>query len=366
MSKLEIVIEDNKLPIIKRFDKDLKIGERKTTLEGLVSAFFNYSSVDTIFSLLIERSDEFETYFQQVDGISPRAADFLCSILENIGQIYINSEHATEALNVLLEHLESSDIDTETFLNMVSIYLMKFNEDDVTVELLDWFKKCLIHITSKVRKDVAENVHNGLASIYKDMIANHVKQEPLAWVEQAMDLVPLSTIVDYANNRTSSRFKSDRKKLIYQTIKLPSKSSLAVSTSEGMTYFYDIPKSKICVKYHSSRYTDVGHPRLLFAIYTNKEGLVQSLKVAALKGKDPLTSSTKLFHYPFSNVYSSGSVCWSGYHDLDIDTIPMMFLSAPNNSHLNDNTLELFKKLENKNFNDKLLTSRLEILEDWY
>lgn len=71
-------------------------------------------------------------------------------------------------------------------------------------------------------------------------------------------------------------------------------------------------------------------------------------------------------HHPYSNAYKDGRVCWSGYHDLPIEQIPMMFLSTSNNSYLNGQTLDLFKRYSGKNFSDRQLQPTNMVVEDRY
>lgn len=126
---------------------------------------------------------------------------------------------------------------------------------------------------------------------------------------------------------------------MYGFTSVPRNADYVATTSDGTTYFYDIPKMQLRVKYQDVAFENVGHPRLLFAISTNTEGKVESVKLGAIKGKQPLTMDTSIWHYPYSNVHSDGRVCWSGYHNLPIDQIPNIFLSTANNGHLNNQTL---------------------------
>lgn len=58
----------------------------------------------------------------------------------------------------------------------------------------------------------------------------------------------------------------------------------------------------------------------------------------------------------YSNVFDSGVVCWNGYKDeiinsgKDLATMPLIFLSGTNNTHLQSNVRELFEHYSGQDF----------------
>lgn len=113
-------------------------------------------------------------------------------------------------------------------------------------------------------------------------------------------------------------------------------------------------------------FKNVGLPRILFAIKVCNNKCV-NFKIFCVKEKDAfITNETKLYKYPFSNVFHDGSVCLgnnsiSSFQLKSINNIiliPEMFLSMPNSDHAYSNKKpynEFLEELQDKKFDDNLL-----------
>lgn len=115
------------------------------------------------------------------------------------------------------------------------------------------------------------------------------------------------------------------------------------------------------VIFHNTPYSQVGHPKLLFAFIV-KGNRIMECQVVAVKDVT-LKPKSKLFRYPFSNVYNSNRACWPELKEIniknlfEIQNLPDLFFSSPANNDLFEgvNLREWFFKLQNKDFDDKEL-----------
>lgn len=114
---------------------------------------------------------------------------------------------------------------------------------------------------------------------------------------------------------------------------------MAVSNG-GFKVVQVVPKSKALVQYKGLKFL-VPFPALAFST-TVTDGKIVDSRVFAVADKE-INDATKLYHYPFGNVYSHGEICWGGTGILkrtdyrspkDLAGIPMEFLSAATNDDL--------------------------------
>ena len=88
-------------------------------------------------------------------------------------------------------------------------------------------------------------------------------------------------------------------------------------TIKGLTAVFAMPEGKARFKYEDRSGTEkfdgiIPWPKLVF-IAQSTNGNSSGLKVFCHKDS-VLTKDTKLYHYPFGNVYQDGGVCMGGYH----------------------------------------------------
>lgn len=113
---------------------------------------------------------------------------------------------------------------------------------------------------------------------------------------------------------------------------------------------------------------NVHTPSLVF-IVNLRDSILTGVSVFAIKD-DIIKEDTKLYHYPFSNVYSTGHICFGSNNVKDKEirdmrsllTIPAMFLSMPSTHdlHKNVNTYDLqsrslYSYLEENEFDENKL-----------
>lgn len=142
------------------------------------------------------------------------------------------------------------------------------------------------------------------------------------------------------------------------------------------------PRALAPFSIYSRDFGEVGMPSLLFAVIVVNNRF-SKLYLAVTDEDNLVTEDSKLFQYPFSNVFqNTGSVC-TGSNSIKIDlsikenlfNIPNMFFSMPNTAEAfspNNNTAkltfqELGKKLQGIQFPNELLVPNksLNNYKDW-
>lgn len=85
---------------------------------------------------------------------------------------------------------------------------------------------------------------------------------------------------------------------------------------------------------------NVGFPNLIMVIGISNNGVVES-KIFAVKEDSPdsIQGETTLFHYPYSNVYPNGDICWGNFSlpkvDVtELDQVVRLFFALPNTDDL--------------------------------
>lgn len=359
-STLKITIADDKYPLVERYQGDIKLGEKKVTKDALFEQFIYLTPVDKLLYILMDsKLDELEFYLNTLSEVEPKGFEFVSVLLNYLPYNIENRSKIKETIELIFDLADNNLLSADQFNTLV----LKWGENIQTSPILteehvdimkSIFQKSLLN-------DENVEIKKRMAEFYKELLYSIRDTDVKDWVLQHLDLIPLHEIKEHVQKRE----ETSKETIIYNLGRVPKNAAFVASTSKGLTYFYDIAMSQYSVKYADARFNDVGHPRLLFAISVNESGKAYSIKLGALKSEDTLDGNTVIYKYPYSNVTNSGIVCWHGYNDLDIDTIPMMFLSAPNNNHLGANTLELFKRFENQPFDESLLGEGKWQLSNW-
>lgn len=125
---------------------------------------------------------------------------------------------------------------------------------------------------------------------------------------------------------------------VYHSGLLPSGCIASSFAKETQTYFLRHPDLVADFTYEGTEYPNFPIPRLVFGLtYLPKEQKVSKCKVFVV-ADEKLTSESKLYHYPFSNVGSDGSICMGNnalpryQRPEQLSTLPDYILRIPNNN----------------------------------
>lgn len=106
---------------------------------------------------------------------------------------------------------------------------------------------------------------------------------------------------------------------------------------DGFSVIVSIQAGRYPFQFFDSIYL-IPFPRLVFK-FTCNNGKVDEKECYAVKDSS-ITSSTKLYHYPFSNVHSNGKICFGGNQlpkcskISDVDKLVNLFYSSASNNDL--------------------------------
>jgi hypothetical protein len=93
------------------------------------------------------------------------------------------------------------------------------------------------------------------------------------------------------------------------------------------------------VTYFDTLYERFPMPRLAFAFWLTPEGKTSNYRLAVMADEKP-SPDTRLFEYPFSNVYNNSGICIGASNEMPVHKSPRtlsaltdFILSLPNNDH---------------------------------
>jgi hypothetical protein len=93
------------------------------------------------------------------------------------------------------------------------------------------------------------------------------------------------------------------------------------------------------IAYHKTAYENFPIPRMAFRFDLARSGRITGCRVAILADEKP-KPDTRVFEWPFSNVYGNGSICIGAANSLPVykteralSSLPHFILALPNNDH---------------------------------
>jgi len=120
----------------------------------------------------------------------------------------------------------------------------------------------------------------------------------------------------------------------------------------------EVAKGNHDIIYHQTPIKAVGHPKLIFSFSMRNNKILQC-KIVAIKD-EYFTQKSKIYRYPFGNVFSSSNACWAEIKDMeikdlhDLHGLVRLFFASPTNDHSyeRENLRERYLSLQGMPFND--------------
>lgn len=308
--KVILELVEDRLPRVTRYINGIAVEQKDVYTDDLINALLDIAYVQDVLEYVIEDED-YETAFAGIiEEFDEKQLDTLLETLFRRVSLMSDSSVLVKVLTVLIEKI-----------NMVSV------ESSLIGPLLD-------RILEVVQYEEREKALRPFFDILLPRI-------PKGWIQELMD-------------------KAGRRKLA-QTPILPKNCVYWSEMSDGYDILLEIEKSRQDVTYYETVIKDVGHPKSLFLFEIHKgkaETRIYAVKDVVIK------PSTKLYYWPFSNVYQDGRACWPELRSMELNelhrltTLPYLFFTSPSNNDLYRGTKNfrgLLEELSSHDFDDSIL-----------
>ncbi|MFC5449164.1 hypothetical protein ACFPOG_12905 [Paenibacillus aestuarii] len=351
---LIILREETKFATVEKRCNGLTVGEKKVRVDDLLASLMDIMEPSELMDLVLRNEDAIENglanfieekevesvnrLFQLFLDRSSHDADpellgaFFRTLTERFDMSQAEPRQVDALFKLLLERvnkLESSSDFNDLFLTLLNKVSITEAEGTFVTSVL---QEVLRRANLETDKAIAESMFYELA-----------KKADEKWVRQV--LAPFIS-----------------KERIVKSPILPRNCLMYQEDLDGTEFVViEVEKQQFDVTYHKTSFNKVGHPKLLFefGLRLNKVVLcrIYAVKDAAIK------PTSKLFYYPFSNVFESFKACWPDLSTISVkdlshlSTLPYLFFKSPSNDHAyrGTNLREFFMTLQGQDFNDDLL-----------
>ncbi|WP_182914868.1 hypothetical protein [Paenibacillus thiaminolyticus] len=334
MRKVRLEIgEPTELIKVEETVNDLIVNQRKIKMTDFTTVILKHLDTHFLMDALLEEEDWDEiirSLLHRTGSLGIRPDELFGTLLDAVN-LYEHNGLASKLFRELGSSINLEELDSKLWTNILNGLLERVTHVK-DIKIIEELLSALIR-----KSELFTNKEMFYPKLFKAITLNLQKeQEELgAYVTTALEALDVKKL-----NQIISHFSLDR------SISSPILPKNCVFYQEGKNRrVVGIEHEKclhdVVLEGHQggepSLYKNVGHPNLLFWFAQMKNRVLA--KVAAYKDVI-LNEETKLYHYPYSNVNTEGSICWStlnqvGYKDLrQLESLPYRFLRAPKNFDL--------------------------------
>lgn len=353
--KTVAIFKENKPVTIQRFEGNLQVGQRQVYMADFIRSLTDELPIGCLVEKLIERRTDLDSYLNDaVDDGDEAFTSLLTHILKQVDvNWYEDNVHLQHLAFVALSKLNIANPNDENVIKLLQSMIEKHTDlsmnshfGDLTMILI---KKFLMENTDAMETQ---------KKITKMVLSILVQEEPeIKTIFK--NLVPHfdnTWLINTLNDAITEK-KQGANSVLGEAM-IPKGCVFLQVGSYYTTYVLEVPKSQIRVKYFDTAFENVGHPRMLCIVKVRGENILD-MSLCAIPEKAEISPSMMIYKYPYSNVFESGKVCWTGYSEpgmvKNLSQLANIFLSTTNNSHLKSNVRELFEQNSGKVFNDTSL-----------
>jgi hypothetical protein len=320
----------------------LTVSDRRVLLDDLLAALFTMMESHQLTSLILGEDELtidqiFEPVLKSQDEKSIyRSLNLILELCKSTD----DQNLVTVIFRVLAERLDLSRLDASSFTGLLHLLLLKVErlEDDSVLQSLfiallgrlqvaDSKKELIGLLLSQIAKRAEREKDSDVKRWFREQMASYLPAQKTA----TTPLLPPGTV-------------------LYQE-----------ESSGRKIVVMEVDKAQRDIIYYSTPYESVGHPKLLFEFIMSGQSIMDCRIFAVQDG--PLKPSSKLYRYPFGNVFQSYSACWPQLDEIAINhltqlkNLPELFFNSPTNDHgfQGKNLRELFISLQGIDFDDSLL-----------
>ncbi|WP_047153351.1 hypothetical protein [Aneurinibacillus tyrosinisolvens] len=358
---IRITDQDHELVEVSHIENGINVGRKRIKTSELVFGLLDTFEGPEVFHYLSECNDEdlfaqlgryladhdgdklLEVYADKVSTTKDYVAltKLFRVIAQQIDVMSYDAASVSELFELLCQRI-SQWKDCSPYYKLLATLLTKLDVND-----LDGNKAVPIlrALANKVKKE------EELQVIEETFLALAEKARPL-WVRQALS-------------------KALAKENIRSTPMLPPNCIHYQELVDGtQVVLLKIDSQRFDVQYHNTKFEGVHYPTLLFEIHfsLNRVTYIRCFAMDTTLVKP----DSRIYLFPFSNVYNDGHVCWK-YSDMKIKdlaqvgSLPFMFLNSPANDHLyrgKVNLREWYTRLQYEEFDNSMLTPTRATLKD--
>ncbi len=331
--------------------------ESDTTLARVISREEGYTvkeqrvRIDDLLNAMLSMVEPFE-----LTKLIMKNGDMVSEIVEPAIE-NLKGSSLSKALGMVVERAKDTD-NMELVVDLFKAVASKFDLGLLDEESLTGFLRHLLMRVGGIKNDevFAELF---LILLSKVKLASNRNEELLRGVLESLSRIQDSEVKEFFRG-IAAEFV--RKVKTVCTPILPKGTVLYQEESDGTKIVVlERERARRDVIFHNTPYSQVGHPKLLFAFLV-KQDMIWACQIVVVKDVS-IKPKTKLYRYPFSNVYSDNRACWPELTNIkikslfELQNLPDLFFNSPANNHLfeGENLREWFYKLQNKDFDDSAL-----------
>lgn len=355
--KIITTINENESVKIQRYENDIKVRERNIRLVDYCISLMKQLPIGTVIEHLVDEKKELTEYLERLED-PVNFEEFLTTLLDNVPSDWYEDNPAfLKLLEISYRRLKSVKADEQYVTKFLQTITKNYKDLKVNTELAELMFLLLKRFLSEKLNEDDTVLVKRKQQIVKEILML-LKVEDKDEIKQVIE-----SLIPHLDNSWFSEMvlkaqKHSDSKITYFSGKVPQGVSLMGVTSSGVSYVYEVPKSRIRVSYHNTAMHDVGHPRLLAIYRLDDKEHISSMKIVAVKDGEQIHNNMTVYEYPFAHVFKGGGVCWPEFRQLKSDLLPHaanMFLCSNNSNHGRPNAFEIYKENEGKDFDDSKL-----------
>lgn len=348
---------------VERYEGKLKVGERNISFSDFLKGLMNTVDLDLIFEHIVnDRYDEMTGFAACIEGFGGNGNKIVNLFLEHITERFLPMGELNDMVLSIFSRVNPTPETIAQFERLMTAYLNNVRTLDGPT-----FNEFVLELYQRLLNSSNKDLTKQMTSILLRMLRTSGNKEQMEQIQEWIKVSLPFVDADWLKEEYEQTIKKNQYVEQYGFSTIP-KGCVGISmNSKGKVYVLEVPKSQFRVKLFDLAYEAVGHPRLLFIIHTSEEAMTQ-VKCVAIPDNTEIHEDMEVFHYPYSNVFDDGRICWyERPKEIEmISSIPMLFLSTMNNRHLCSNIDKLYEKYQNRAFQDSELKSFKSTLKTFY
>ncbi|MGF7033509.1 hypothetical protein J2T17_004457 [Paenibacillus mucilaginosus] len=304
--------------------------------------------IPDLLNALLGMVEPFELY-----ELLMKDADLVQEVIEPSLQ-HLSGTELTGMISMILDRARSTE-DMGLIAELFKLVAARFDLNSLSDKSLVGVMECVLRRVSSLTDD----------SVFEDLFLLLLTKVKLASTKSPSLMRNVIRELTNIKDPQAAQFLRDAIGQIAKPVKtvctpiLPKGTVLYQEESDGSRIMVmEREAAKRNVIYHKTEYKQVGHPGMLFAFKIRGERII-GCRIVAVKDTY-VKPTTKLYAYPFSNVYGDASACWPDLKSIPVTDLfqlqhlPELFFNSPANDHLfgGANLREWFMKLQNQDFDD--------------